>query len=127
MTTRATGWMLFAAMACAVPLPFFALIAGGLLPVLFVALSALRSSDYAWWLFGGVHCVVYSPILFFASRRVATLLARQPEYQQRYLLATLVVALLLLGFVPMYGISHGSIQFRSAYSLYWLVLQKHGF
>lgn len=121
-------WTLFAAMACTVPLFFFAFVVGGFLPLLFLALAALRSPDYLWWLLGGVHLMVYSPVLILISRLVAKVLLGRPEPQQRYIIGGLVVALLLLGLLPLYGASHGSIEFRNVYELYRLLLfEKGGF
>jgi len=120
-------WTLFAAMACTVPLYFFAFVVGGFLPLLFLALAALRSPDHTWWLLGGTHLVVYGPVLLLISRRLSKVLLGRPETQKRYIIGGLVVALLLLGVLPLYGASHGSIEFRNAYELYGLLFKKGGF
>ncbi len=112
-------WTLFATMACTVPLLFFAFVVGGFLPLLFLALAVLQSPDSMWWLLGGIHLAVYSPILFLTSRLIAKLIFGRPEHQQRYLFGGLVGGLLLLGLVPLYGASHGSIAFRNVYQIYW--------
>jgi len=119
MTLRTMQWTLFAAMAATVPLLFFAFVVGGFLPLLFIALAVITSPDYMWWLLGGIHLAVYSPILFLTSRLIAKFLLGRPERQQRYLVGGLVGALLLLGLVPLYGASHGSVTFRNAYQMYW--------
>jgi hypothetical protein len=127
MTLRTIQWTLFAAMACTMPLLFFAFVVSGFLPLLFLPLAVLRSPDYMWWLLSGVHLAVYSPILLLICRLIAKRLLGLPEHQQRYFVGGLVGTLLLLGLVPMYGAGHGSIDFRNVYELYWLVFQKRGF
>ena len=120
-------WTLFAAMACTVLLLVFAFVVGGFLPLLFLALAVLRSPDSMWLLLGGIHLVVYSPILLLISRLVAKFLLGRSEHQQRYFVGGLVGALLLLGLLPLYGASHNSIELRNIYKLYWLLFQKNGF
>src|SRR5712664_1733790 len=117
MTLRTMQWTLFAAMAVTVPLPFFAIVVAGFLPLL--VLAVILSSDHAWWLLGGIHLAVYGLILFLISRLIAKFILGRPEHQQRYLVGGLVPALLLLGLVPLYGASHGSIAFRNVYQIYW--------
>ena len=108
-------WVLFVAMAATVPLLFFAFVVGGFLPLLVIAFAL---TDTAVLLLVGIHLAVYAPILFLISWWGAKSISRRPEHQHRYILGGLVGALLLLGFVPMYGISHGSIKFRNAYEIY---------
>jgi hypothetical protein len=115
MTLRTMQWVLFATMAVTVPLLFFAFVVGGFLPLLVIALAL---TDSAILLLVGIHLAVYIPILFLISRLLAKFVSRRPKYQHRYILVGLVGALLLLGFVPIYGVSHGSIKFRNVYELY---------
>lgn len=124
MTLRTMQWTLFAAMACTVPVYFFPF---GILPLFFLALAGLRSTDSVWWLLSGVHLALYSPILLLITRLVAKSLLDCTEHRRWYFVGGLVVALLLIGLMPMYGMGNNSIKFYNVYKLYWLLFQKHGF
>lgn len=117
MTLRAMQWTLFAVMAATVPLPFVAFMAGGVVPLV-VVLVVLGTNPAGWGL-GAIHLAVLFPILYFAARLIARRIARRPEEQHRRLLLGVVGGLLLLGLLPLYGMSHGTIRFGSAYRIYW--------
>jgi hypothetical protein len=117
MTLRAMQWTLFAVMAVTVPLPFVAVLAGGFLPLVVVAV--ILGFDSAIWLLGAVHVAFYGPLLFFASRFIARWLGDRPRPQQRLLFGGVVGSLLLMGLAPLYGASHGTISFRNVYQVYW--------
>jgi hypothetical protein len=110
-------WTLFAAMAVTVPLPFVAVLAGGFLPLVVVAV--ILGSDSSMWLLGAVQLAVYGPLLFLASRFIARLLGDRPRQHQRLLFGGIVGGVVLMGLAPLYGASHGTISFRNVYQVYW--------
>ena len=105
MSQRATTWLLFAAMAVTVPLPYFMFVIAGLLPLV-VVLWLMTTGGWGFKLFNAIHLVIYAPLLYmlawFLARRLGALPARVRT------LATLACALAIgaLGALPLYGVGH---------------------
>lgn len=117
MTPRAMQWALFAVMAATVPLPMVAVLAGGFVPL--VVTMVVLGSDRMGWELGAIHLVFLSPILYFAARFIARRIARRPQEQHHRLLAGAIGGLFILGLLPLYGMSHGTIRFGTVYRIYW--------
>ena len=128
MSQSSIKWTLFVAMTLTSPLLYYMFVVGGLLP--FAAIAALMILDPHPWgfvLFNGIHLLVYGLMLFFFACVLAKRLYRIHEEQRSYWVLGVVVGLLLIGFLPIYGIGHSSVKLTSAYELYWEFGRRMGF
>jgi hypothetical protein len=117
MNQRTTRWVLFAAMVCTVPLPYFMFVSAGLLPLS----AVIRLGFTGVWgfkLFNSVHLLIFGPLLYL----LAAFLARR-----LFLLAPpgripgVAVALLLvlgISLLPIYGLGHNDYAPVNLYQLF---------
>ena len=112
-------WVLFVGLAVFVPLFYYLVVVGGLLPyggILLIAIRNPTNSSILW--FSLVHLTIYGVALYWLAEFVARLLIRVAGVH--VWLATAVVLLLLsgIGLLPIFGTAHGQIHWVNAYALY---------
>lgn len=128
MNQSSIKWVLFVTMTLTSPLLYYMFVVGGFLP--FAAIAALMILDphpWGFFLFNGIHLLVYGLILFFFACVLAKQLYRIREEERSYWVFGAVVGLLLIGLLPIYGIGHSSVELTNVYELYWEFGLRMGF
>ncbi|WP_458237728.1 hypothetical protein [Pseudomonas sp. P5_A2_2] len=111
--------LIFVGLAAFLPLVYYLAVVGGFLPYGGILLITIRNlSDSSLLLFGLGHLVAYGLMLNWLAQLIARVIARFASAHAW--LATTVVLLLLagIGAMPIFGVAHGHIHWKSAYELY---------
>jgi hypothetical protein len=75
---------------------------------------------------GMLHLLVYTPLLWLLAGWLLGILRAIHNRKLRAIVAaTMVIALLAIGFAPIHGIGHDRVSGKSAYGLYLSLLTKH--
>ena len=132
MSERAVRWALFLAVSGTVPVLFYALVIGGIAPLLLVfwiflgfLFSTVQTGEY------GVipeilaaEIAVYAPIFYFVARAIAKRVCRLPtEYRSRRV-KLIVGGLLLFGLLPIYSWGPDNLFWGTLYGTYFSVLMN---
>jgi hypothetical protein len=123
MTPGVTKWLLFAAMFCAVPVPYFMFVAAGLLPLVAVARVSAKFESGAR-LFDMLHLVVYGTLFYLAARYLTHWLFSRPPRVRMLGVAVALALAVLISLLPVYGVGHGNYSPVNLYALFrdgWLV------
>lgn len=123
LTRSATKWLLFAAMFCAVPVPYYMFVVAGLLPLIAIArVSANFESGVR--LVDILHLVVYGTLFYLAARYLTRwLFSRVPRVRIVGIAVALALAV-LISLLPVYGVGHSNYNPVNLYTLFrdgWLV------
>lgn len=116
MSESKIKWLLFFTMAATVPVLYYLFVVGGFLPLLMILISTLLAPNA--FLFHSVHILIYGPIFYFIAAVVAKKLFRLAPKQRELGLVGTIAVFLGIGFLPIYGAGHGSIEPANLYSLY---------
>jgi hypothetical protein len=122
MTPSATKWLLFAAMFCAVPVPYYMFVIAGLLPLIAIFRMSVDFASGAR-LFDMLHLAVYGTLFYLAARYLTHWLFSRPP-RVRILGVSVALALaVLISLLPIYGVGHGNYSPVNLYALFrdgWL-------
>ena len=111
--------VVFLGLLAFLPLVYYLAVVGGLLPYGAILLIAIRNiNDPSLLMFSVIHLAIYGVVLYWLSGVFTRLIVRVAGAHTAP--ATVIVVLVLtgIGLLPIFGIAHGQIQWRSAYALY---------
>lgn len=123
MTPSATKWLLFAAMFCAVPVPYYMFVVAGLLPLVAVLFVSVNFASGVR-LFDMLHLAVYGTLLYLAARYLTRWLFLRPPRVRGIGVAVALALAVLISLLPVYGVGHGNYSPVNLYVLFrggWLV------
>jgi hypothetical protein len=123
LTPSATKWLLFAAMSCAVPVPYYMFVIAGLLPLIAVARVSVNFESGVR-LFDMLHLVVYGTLFYLAARYLTRWLFLRSPRVRRIGVAVVFALAALISLLPIYGVGHGNYSPVNLYALFrggWLV------
>jgi hypothetical protein len=123
MTPSATKWLLFAAMFCAVPVPYFMFVIAGLLPLIAVSRISVNFAS-GIRLFDMLHLLVYGTLFYLAARYLTNWLFLRPPRVRILGIAVALALAVLTSLLPIYGVGHGNYSPVNLYALFrdgWLI------
>lgn len=116
---RALSWILFAAMAVAVPVIYWLVVVGGFVPLLVIAIVTVRNLSLDMLLaINAAHLLVFGTIFYVMARWISKRLTRLEPRRRNRMAAAIVAAMAILGLAPIYGAGHASIDWINLYQLY---------
>jgi hypothetical protein len=105
MNQRTAKWILFAAMVCTVPLPYFMFVSAGLLPLS----AVIRLGFTGVWgfkLFNSVHLLIFGPLLYFVAVFLTRRLFSLAPPGRTLGVAAALLLVLGISLLPIYGLGH---------------------
>jgi hypothetical protein len=112
-------WLIFIGLASFVPLVYYLVVVGGLLPFGGILLITLRNaSDSSFLLFGLIHLLPYGALLYWLAGLMARIIMKRATAYIWWATAAVLLLLAGVGAMPVFGIAHGHIEGTSAYELY---------
>lgn len=117
MTPRTTKWLLFVAMFCTVPVPYFMFVVAGLLPLIAIT----RLSVIGVWtvrLFDLLHVLVYGVLLYLAAIHMTRWLYLLAPRRRALGVAITLALAALMSLLPIYGVGHSNYEPVNLYELF---------
>jgi hypothetical protein len=110
MHTRSIRWTLFVAFALTVPVLWFVLFGGGLIPLIAILLGLL--STLSWLkldvvpivIMDGINLILWGAVLFFVAGLCARAIERAPQSWRPAIIGIVLLALVGLTFLPIYTV-----------------------
>ena len=112
-------WLIFFGLAAFVPLVYYLVVVGGLLPfggILLITIRNVSGSSPLW--FGLGHLVMYGALLYWLAGLIRRLIYRFAKPHAWVATAVVLLLLAVVGAMPIFGAAHGQIRWVTAYELY---------
>lgn len=110
-------WILFFSLIVTCPCLYFLFVVSGFVPLVTI-IEQLFIGPITLKIINLLHIIIYGAIFYFTAHIASNKLSIYKKKTQALVLSCIVFGLFSLGFLPIYGAAHGTIEWKNLYDHY---------